>query len=106
MQLINTIANVDSGAREVIAAIKSRRLVTKLILGHNELGDDGCQTLFGFLSTEQGRRYHISEISLNSNRIGDRGLQAISEYLRDNSTLRELFLQNVFLLCYRPLHSS
>ncbi|KAI0918343.1 hypothetical protein AcV5_002351 [Taiwanofungus camphoratus] len=94
------IENLDAGltsvqgAREVIAAIKSRRLVTKLILGHNELGDDGCQTLFGFLSTEQGRRYHISEISLNSNRIGDRGLQAISEYLRDNSTLRELFLQN------------
>ncbi|KAH9924075.1 uncharacterized protein B0H18DRAFT_1013373 [Fomitopsis serialis] len=82
------------GAREVISDIRARRNVTKLILGHNELGDAGCEVLFGFLSTEKGRQYPISEISLNSNGIGDRGLRTIIEYLRDNTSLRELFLQN------------
>lgn len=83
-----------NGAREVITQIRSRQLVTKLILGHNELGDDGCETLFRFLHSPQGRGYPVAEISLNSNGIGDRGLLAISEYLKDNVTLKELFLQN------------
>lgn len=29
------------GAQEIIAAMTSRRTVTKLILSHNELGDEG-----------------------------------------------------------------
>lgn len=87
-----------TGAREVITQIRSRQLVTKLILGHNELGDDGCETLFRFLHSPQGRGYPVAEISLNSNGIGDRGLLAISEYLKDNMTLKELFLQNVSYL--------
>ncbi|TFY54920.1 hypothetical protein EVJ58_g8575 [Rhodofomes roseus] len=82
------------GAAEVISDIRARRNVTKLILGHNELGDAGCELLFGFLSTEKGRQYPISEISLNSNGIGDGGLRAIIEYLRENTSLKELFLQN------------
>ncbi|KAI8972872.1 RNI-like protein [Trametes punicea] len=83
-----------SGAQEVIKDMLSRRSVTKLILGHNHLGDEGCEELFGFLSSEAGRKYKIVEISLNSNGIGNRGLLAISRYLRDNTTLKELFLQN------------
>ena len=74
--------------------IQSRRTVTKLILGHNDLGDDGCRELFRYLCSDDGRRFRISEISLNSNGIGDKGLLAISEYLRNNQNLRELFLQN------------
>lgn len=85
----------DTGAQEVIRDILSRRSVTKLILGHNFLGDEGCEELFGFLSSEAGRKYKIAEISLNSNGIGNRGLLAISRYLQDNTTLKELFLQNV-----------
>lgn len=80
----------------------SRRSVTKLILGHNTLGDEGCEELFGFLSSEAGRKYKIAEISLNSNHIGNRGLLAISRYLQDNTTLKELFLQNVSL--FNPLY--
>ncbi|CDO71093.1 hypothetical protein BN946_scf184844.g97 [Trametes cinnabarina] len=83
-----------SGAQEVIKDILARRSVTKLILGHNNLGDEGCEELFGFLSSDPGRKYKIGEISLNSNGIGNRGLLAISRYLRDNTTLKELFLQN------------
>ncbi|OSD05119.1 RNI-like protein [Trametes coccinea BRFM310] len=83
-----------SGAQEVIKDVLSRRSVTKLILGHNNLGDEGCEELFGFLSSEAGRKYKIGEISLNSNSIGNRGLLAISRYLRDNVALKELFLQN------------
>ncbi|KAI9062127.1 RNI-like protein [Trametes sanguinea] len=80
--------------QEVIKDMLSRRSVTKLILGHNNLGDEGCEELFGFLSSEAGRKYKIGEISLNSNAIGNRGLLAISRYLRDNAALKELFLQN------------
>ncbi|OJT05147.1 hypothetical protein TRAPUB_4073 [Trametes pubescens] len=83
-----------AGAQEVIRDMLSRRSVTKLILGHNTLGDEGCEELFGFLSSEAGRKYKIAEISLNSNHIGNRGLLAISRYLQDNTTLKELFLQN------------
>jgi len=72
-----------------------RPLVTKLILGHNELSDEGCVVLFTFLRSAVGRKYRITEISLNSNEIGDRGLMAISMYMTDNTCLRELFLQNV-----------
>ncbi|TFK90198.1 RNI-like protein [Polyporus arcularius HHB13444] len=83
-----------TGAQEVIKQILARRSVTKLILGHNDLGDAGCEELFGFLSSDTGRNYKISQISLNSNNIGNRGLLAISRYLRDNTVLKELFLQN------------
>ncbi|KAJ7729227.1 hypothetical protein DFH07DRAFT_1066225 [Mycena maculata] len=82
------------GAQEIISMISSRRFVTKLILGHNELSDDGCVVLFTFLASAVGRKYRIAEISLNSNSIGNRGLAAISQYLNGNQALKELFLQN------------
>ncbi|KAJ7451060.1 hypothetical protein FB451DRAFT_1566309 [Mycena latifolia] len=82
------------GAQEIISMISSRRFVTRLILGHNELSDDGCVVLFKFLTSSIGRKYQIAEISLNSNSIGNRGLVAISEYLQGNQSLKELFLQN------------
>jgi hypothetical protein len=95
--------------------ISSRRFVTKLILGHNELSDDGCIVLFKFLASSVGRKYQIAEISLNANSIGNRGLLAISEYLQGNKVLKELFLQNVVqciflnamvltLLCLEPVY--
>ncbi|KAJ7671911.1 hypothetical protein B0H17DRAFT_1084618 [Mycena rosella] len=82
------------GAQEIISMISSRRFVTKLILGHNELADDGCVVLFKFLTSSVGRKYHIAEISLNGNSIGNRGLMAVVEYLQRNRVLKELFLQN------------
>ncbi|PBK67385.1 RNI-like protein [Armillaria solidipes] len=82
------------GAQDVISMITSRRKVTKLILGHNKLSDDGCIVLFRFLESPAGRKYRIAEISLNSNEIGDRGLLAIATYLNGNQHLTELFLQN------------
>ncbi|KAJ3575821.1 hypothetical protein NP233_g830 [Leucocoprinus birnbaumii] len=66
----------------------------RLIIGHNELGNEGCQRLFEFLCTNEGRRHAIQEISLNANNIGDEGLLAISRYLKGNQRVRELFLQN------------
>ena len=95
----------------MIKQILERRSVTKLILGHNDLGDAGCEELFGFLSSDAGKTYKITQISLNSNGIGNRGLLAISRYLRDNVTLKELFLQNVSILCFqssyvfKPVHA-
>ncbi|THV04704.1 hypothetical protein K435DRAFT_746465 [Dendrothele bispora CBS 962.96] len=89
----------SAGAREIISMINSRPLVNKLILGHNELADDGCVVLFTFLRSAVGRQYRITEISLNSNGIGDRGLIAIAMYLTDNTCLKELFLQNNQFTC-------
>ncbi|KAL0575141.1 hypothetical protein V5O48_006818 [Marasmius crinis-equi] len=82
------------GAQNIIAKITSRRAITKLILSHNELSDDGCIVLFTFLCSKLGRKYQIAEISLNSNGIGDRGLSAIASYLAGNVHLKELYLQN------------
>ncbi|KAF8916475.1 hypothetical protein CPB85DRAFT_285899 [Mucidula mucida] len=82
------------GAQEIISMITSRRLVTKLILGHNQLGSAGCIVLFRFLSSAIGRKYRITEISLNSNEIGDEGLLAIAEHLKNDVFLKEFFLQN------------
>lgn len=75
--------------------ITSRRTDTKLALNLNALGDDGCVVLFNFLSSDVGRTSQISEIRLVKNGIGDRGLLAISEYLKGNKTLKELYLQGV-----------
>lgn len=87
--------------------ITSRRKVTKLILGHNKLSDDGCIILFRFLGSPAGRKYRIAEISLNSNEIGDRGLLAIAAYLNGNQHLTELFLQNVSsIYTFKVLFSS
>lgn len=76
-------------------------MVTKLILGHNRLLDDGCVVLFKFLNSSIGRTYRITNISLNSNGIGNFGLLAIADYLKDNQTLKELFLQNVSVPSYK-----
>ncbi|TFY70950.1 hypothetical protein EVG20_g2056 [Dentipellis fragilis] len=83
-----------NGARSVIETITGRRFVTRLLLGHNQLGDDGCEVLCDFLCSEEGQKYRIEEISLNSNDIGDRGLRALARYLLGNTSLRDLFLQN------------
>lgn len=79
----------------MIAAIQTRRSVSKLVLGHNDLRDDGCVILFRYLSSARGRKLCTSEISLNSNAIGDVGLSAIADYLEGNEHLTDLFLQNV-----------
>ncbi|KAL1715142.1 hypothetical protein EV715DRAFT_256607 [Schizophyllum commune] len=86
------------GADVIISAIGARRNVSKLILGHNELGDAGTVRLFEFLRSPDAARHRIKEISLNSNKIGNAGLLAIAGFLKDNTTLNALFLQdNEFL---------
>ena len=86
------------GARQLIDLIKVRRSVSKLVLGHNSLGDGGCKELFHFLSSDAGAVYKISEISLNSNDIRYEGMEAITDYLRGNKYLKVLYLQNVSII--------
>ena len=93
--LAKLIPNSYIGAHEIISMISTRRTVTKLILGHNNLGNEGTNVLFRFLESSLGRKYHIAETSLNSNGIRNEGLLAISRYLKGNEELRELFLQAV-----------
>jgi len=68
--------------------------VTSLALSHNSLSDDGCTELFKFLSSEEGRKYRIAEINLRHNHISDRGLLAIADYIKNNSNLTDLWLQD------------
>lgn len=91
---------LPAGAREIIRDISSRRTVTKLVLGHNDLGDDGTVLLFTFLNSSSSRsgpiyKQTITEINLNGNAISNKGLQAITQYLQDNTALKDLTLQNV-----------
>ncbi|KAF8649179.1 hypothetical protein AX16_005977 [Volvariella volvacea WC 439] len=82
------------GGQRIVDQLISKPNTKKLVLGHTELGDSGCEVLFAFLCSEKGHTYQISEISLNSNDIGNKGLMAISTYLKGNVTLKELFLQH------------
>ena len=84
-----------AGAEELISTITARRIVHKLILGHNKLGNDGCVALFAFLGSAVGRKYPIAYISLNANDIGERGFSAIADYIKDNQHLKQLLLQDV-----------
>ena len=90
------------GARQVIDAISSRKLVAILTLSHIQLGDEGCEELFNYLCSAAGRKYKIVEIHLFSNHIGDRGLIAISEYLKGNSSLKDLLIQDVRIISPLP----
>ena len=85
-------ANDITGANEIISMIKFRPRATKLILDHNTLGDEGCEALFCFLSSE---RKCITDIKMVRNNIGNRGLLAIARYLSNNQCLSELHLQGV-----------
>lgn len=87
------------GAQIAIKELQHRKAVSRLLLGHNHLGDEGTECLFKFLSSPDGQVFRISELALNSNEIGDKGLRAISRYLTEAGpgalVLRELFLQGV-----------
>ncbi|KIL00308.1 hypothetical protein PAXRUDRAFT_821769 [Paxillus rubicundulus Ve08.2h10] len=90
-----------TGAQKVISQLNTQRsAVTKLTLNCNPLGDDGVAQLFNYLSSMAGSRHRatLSEISLTSNNIGCRGLQAISEYIRGNDVLNSLSMANNVLI--------
>lgn len=67
------------GAEIIIHHLRFQK-PARLILSHNELGNEGCVALFDYLCSNEGRYYHhIEEISLNMNGIGDKGLLAIAK---------------------------
>lgn len=90
-----------TGAKQVIDLLDSHTFLQHLILGNNQLRDEGTAALFDYLSSSRGRRLNVIEISLNSCRIGNLGLRAICQYLDGNETLQMLFLQNVRLSASR-----
>ena len=92
---MGVISQFISGAENIISIIRGRKSVTELLLGNNALMDDGCEYLFDFLCSEEGRQHEIFGINLACNKIGDRGLQALSRYLYGNTALRELYLEGV-----------
>lgn len=94
-RMLTTRCQRGIGANTIISTIRSRRLVNRLLIGYNRLGNDGCCALFGFLGSQEGQRHRIQELRIESNQIGDEGLLAIANYLLDNKYLQDLFLQNV-----------
>lgn len=98
---LSPIKLYDTGARSIIAAISSRRFVSKLTVAHNRLGADGFGELFRFLCSNEGRKYAIDEIDLHNCGIDEISLMALSEYVRGSRSLRTLQLQqvNTLLLC-------
>lgn len=84
----------------MLARIATRPVVTKLSLSHHKLSDEGIVTLLGGLSSlERGKYYEqVTEIDLGNNSCGDKGLEAISDYLFDNKKLKKLLLQRVCAL--------
>ncbi|EKM57665.1 uncharacterized protein PHACADRAFT_26281 [Phanerochaete carnosa HHB-10118-sp] len=82
------------GAHWVCEAIAARSAVTTLNLPHHKLGDEGAMELFRWLCSGLGKKYRkqINNIDVSDNRIGDRGLAVISEYLLGNRSLRALTL--------------
>ncbi|KAF9225842.1 hypothetical protein BS17DRAFT_699426 [Gyrodon lividus] len=90
-----------TGAQKVISQLNTQRsAMTKLTLNCNPLGDDGVSQLFTYLCSTAGSRHRetLSEISLTSNNIGCKGLQAISEYIRGNEALNMLWMANNVLV--------
>ena len=83
------------GARDIIAQMQKLRSVAVLDLHRNELGPKGCDALFTFLMSEDGKKHPVEEITLTSNKIGNAGLRKVMEYLRGNAHLKRLMLQNV-----------
>lgn len=89
-----------SGAREAINILSStNQPIWKLVLSHNPLQEDGCVELLEFLSTRDGRKHPIRQLDLERIGLGDRGLLALSKYMDNNDTLKQLSLQNVSLSC-------
>lgn len=95
--LNNDIYVIKIGARTVIAAISSRRQVSKLVMSHNRLGVEGFRELFAFLCSAEGRRYQIEEMDLHNCGIDDDALAALSEYVQNNVSLKSIQLQQVRL---------
>ncbi|GLB42188.1 hypothetical protein LshimejAT787_1102030 [Lyophyllum shimeji] len=79
-------------ARQAIETTTGQRIVQKVLISHSQLGDDGCVALFDLLGSAQGRKHPVSDIHLGSNNIGDKGLLAIADYLKDNVHLYSLQL--------------
>lgn len=85
------------GAHTIISQLNSSRSITKLKLNNNRLGDDGVSALFTFLKSPVASRHRssISEIHLNDNGIGCRGLRDIADYVNGNEVvLKTLWLAN------------
>lgn len=85
------------GINAIIRTIRRRGIVHRLYLGSSCIGDTGCVRLFDFLGSPAGRecRESLTELFLTQNDIGPRGLRAVSEFLRNNTVLRELCLSGV-----------
>jgi len=81
--------SLDTDDAKVLAYVVSvSKVLVKLYIGANSIGDAGAAALADALKTNR----MVSELSLNENSIGDAGAAALAEALRVNSVLTTVSL--------------
>ena len=71
--------------------IENKRKLTALGLSNNSIGIEGAMHI---ASTSLADKLQLTKLSLEGNSIGSRGLKAISEALKRNTELKEIYLYN------------
>ncbi|KAJ7836368.1 hypothetical protein B0H14DRAFT_2794374 [Mycena olivaceomarginata] len=102
------------GAQEIISMVSSRRIVTKLILGHNELSDDGLRCAIQNLFTSDPEVFalftatlntsHVELLSLTTNRNLSDSFVEIFLPILDSPDLREVHLSAIGLTPHAAPH--
>jgi hypothetical protein len=79
----------DAGASAVARSLATSG-VRQLLLGNNNIGNGGAQTIADVLKSN----HSVTSVQLGSNNIGDAGAQALAAALNDNESVSDLDLSD------------
>lgn len=91
------VFNYCAVVNATIRSIRKRQAVHKLDLDTSSLGNAGCTRLFKFLNSPAGLccGESLTGLFLGGNGINNKGLLAVTTFLKGNLVLRELCLSRV-----------
>lgn len=78
----------DQGTKAIAEALRDNYAITKFDLSHNRIGAEGAKALADAFKDN----YAITELNLSGNEIGDEGVKALAKALKDNYAITELTL--------------
>jgi Leucine Rich repeat len=89
----------DSGAVDLVEALRGNTTVRRLSISNNAIGDVGAAAIAELLREEYGggageNGSPLVAVHLNSNCIGRPGIEALAEALRFNTSLERLWLMS------------